>query len=312
MGDTAFYAPLIVLPGKPALGNYSNNPDMAPASLWGGAGLMDPRYRYLTGNRKDGQSGVLAPQVLGFAQTSFIKTVGGIPSAVSTSNIAAAQNASANVPFSLVTTSGAGITVLSAPTLMLPSLVTAPTGAVALDGLLSFKKFGVGFQSWFYDPSTMIARAISITGVSGATGGNVLLTGLDLYGYPQTQLVTVAAGATTTNSLKCWKTLYAATPLFSDAHNYSIGTADIYDLGIEADQFADCDIYWAGVLQLLATYTAPVTTSPATNLTGAPRGVFTPGSSSDGTKRLDILVETTVGRLATVPMSVGLFGVTPA
>lgn len=312
MTATIFYAPVHQIPGKPASGNYSNNPDMAPGMTYGGGALYDPRYPYLTGNRKDGQGGVLAPQILGWLGAGCIKTVAQIPSAISVSNIAAAQAPTNGTPMTLVGATGAGITYMAAATLLLPSLVIAPIGTLAIDGPVGFKKFGLGFQTWFYDPATMCARSVSITGVASSPGGNFLISGADLYGYAQTQLLAVGAGAVTATTLKPFKYVYSITPQFTSTYNYSAGTSDVYDLGIAADFFADTDVYWANVIQLVAQFGAAVTTTPATDLTGSTRGTFSPATASNGTNRLDIFVEPSAARVAQVPMATGLTGVTPA
>jgi hypothetical protein len=321
---TILYAPTHIIGGKPALGNVSNNPDAAPSLCWGGDGLLDPRYALSTGNRPDalaaGLSAILAPNLLGFIGSGAIQTVSAVPSTIAVANIAAAANAVQNAPMVLRAATGAGISVLTAAQLLLPSLVTVPIGTLALDGPVGYKQFGAGFQSWYYDPATMLARTLSITGSTSATGGAFLASGYDLYGYPQTDLITVGAGAVTGNGHKPFKYVTSVVPQFADAHNYSAGTSDIYDLGLAADFFSDADVYWNNVVQLVAQFTAAVTTSPATNVTGGPRGTFTAGSASDGTKRLQIFVDPSAARLAQAgasgvvgsAMSVGLFGVTPA
>lgn len=321
MTKTTFTAPVHTISGKPAPGNNNNNPDAAPSLSWGGGGLQDLRWPYNQSNKPNQPTTADAPNILGFMTDGEIRTVGGIPSAVSTTNIAPAASVAQGTPMALVSVTGAGMTVLSSATLLLPSQNTVPAGTIAMDGPVGYFKFGYGFQSWYYDPGTMIARSVSITGVSGGTGGNFLISGYDLYGYPQTQLLTVAAGSNTANTTKPFKYISSVVPQFTDAtHNYSVGTADIYDLGLAAGTFSDIQVYWVGIVQLLSTFTAAVTTSPATNLTGGTRGTFTPGSSSDGVKRLDIFVEPPPGRIAQAAaggqsgsaMAIGLFGVLPA
>ncbi len=305
MARTALYAPAHRVAPRLALGNTGGNPDQAPSIDFGGSGIQDPRLPYNTANSATGAA------VVGWMETGAIKVISAVPSALATASIAAAAHTTSGTAMTLVSSTGSGITVLASALMVLPSLNTVPAGALAIDGAPGLVTFGTHNRTSFYDPTKALARSVSITGIAGGAGGNFLIKGADIYGYPMSQLLTVAAGANTVNTTKCFKFVYSVTPQFTDGTGtYSIGHGDVYGFGLAADYFSDVDIYWANVIQAAATFTAAVTTSPATTTTGDVRGTFTPGSASDGTKRLDVFVVPSLKRIATAPMSAGLFGVT--
>lgn len=305
MASTALYAPAHRIGSK----SPNASPDAAPSMDYGGSGIQDPRLQY---NRANGTNNVASTgmAVVGWLGTPRCKVVSQVPSTIATANIAALANVVSGTPMTKVSTTGAGITVLSAAFTPYPRYGSPiPAGTLAIDGVPGYVRMGVGSVTGYYDPTKGIARCISITGVASGTGGTFTVAGYDWYGYPMTQLVTVGAGVNTVNSTKAFKFISSITPNFTDAHNYSVGTADIFGFNLAADVFADVDIYWVGVKQLLATFTAAVTTSPATTTTGDVRGTFTAGSASDNSKRLDIFVQTPLSRISNASMATGLFGV---
>lgn len=295
------YSPshVVLNPGAPGQG--APNPDAAPSSFVMGVGLIDPRVPY---------NEVSSARVQAFFGNIPVKTVGQVPSTVAVANIAAAQAVTSGTPLTLVSSTGAGITVLAASMLAFGSDNTIPAGTLAIDGVPTYDPFGSGFITNLYSPAAGISRGVSITAAASATGGAVLIKGFDWYGQPMSQTVTAVASSTV-KSLKTFKFISSVTPQFTDSsHNYSVGTADIYGFGLFAGNFADVDIYWNNVLQLVAQYTAPDATVPATAATGDVRGTFTApsGTPSNGTVRLDIFVRPTVAMMATSPLATGMFG----
>lgn len=276
-------------------------PDAAPSSAIMGYAVADPRVPFAPGSTKAG--------IQGFVASGRIKSVGFNPSTAAAANIAAVQHITSGTAMTLVSSTGAGITVLATPFLCEGSGNTIPAGSLVIDGLPTPTTFGQGFVSSFYNPSGMLARAVSITAVASATGGAILIKGADVYGYPMSQSITSAA-STTVNSLKAFKFIFSAVPTFTDSsHNYSIGTADIFGFALIANQFCDAQIYWNNALQVFAQYTAPDVTVPATTATGDVRGTFTPtASAADGTKRLEVFQALTLGMLSNASLAVGMFG----
>lgn len=171
--------------------------------------------------------------------------------------------------------------------------------------------FGSAQTVQIWNPTALFSRCVSISGVASGTGGNFLVSGYDVYGASMTQLVTVAAGANTVNSTKSFKYIASVTPQFTDAHNYSVGTADVYGFPIRSDVFTsggapiDTQIWWNGA-QITSTtgYTAAVVTTPSTT-TGDVRGTYAVQSASNGTKQFVVVQSPILANTATV---LGLFG----
>jgi hypothetical protein len=306
-GVSTIFAPL-----HRALGRWSNSsnlgfpPNAAPSLDFLSCGMQDHRMAY---NARG--SSATQPGIVGWYGAADPIVANYVPSAIATANIAPLANVVSGTAMTLRASSGAGITVLSvaAPAFFMPTGLTLSAGVV-IDGLPSLQVFGSGgnFQTGFYNRGTYVGRAVSISGVSGGAGGTFTVNMIDIYGYPCTQLVTVAAGANTVNTLKTCKAVVSVVPNFSDAHNYSVGTADVYGFGILASFFGDTLINWNNaVITANAGFVAADTTNPATTTTGDVRATYATQSASDGTKRLFMRVSPTIGLLVTNPTT-GLFG----
>jgi hypothetical protein len=305
-GVSTIWAPL-----HRALGRFSNPStagfplNAAPSIDFLGSGIQDHRMAY---NQRG--SSAAQPGILGWYGGSAI-VADYVPSAIATANIAALANVVNGTAMTLVSSTGSGATVLSttAPAFFPLVGLSLPAG-IAIDGLPSLAVFGANgkFQTGFYNRSTCVGRGVSITGVSGGAGGAFLASGYDVYGYPMSQTITVAAGVNTVNSLKTFKIITSVVPQFTDAHNYSVGTADLFGFGIQATYFGETLINWNSTLITANTgFTTADTTSPATKTTGDVRGTYATQSASDGTKRLIMSVTPSLGPLVTNPTT-GLFG----
>ena len=170
--------------------------------------------------------------------------------------------------------------------------------------------FGQSQTIGFWNPQAMVARAVSVTGSASATGGNITISGYDIYGVPMSEVIAAPASATTVNGKKAFKYISSVVPAFTDAHNYSVGTTDIYGFPIRSDFFGDVVInYNATGITANTGYVAAVTTSPATTTTGDVRGTYALQSAADASKRLltrQFLTPANIGSIT------GLFGVTQA
>ncbi len=295
------------------------NADRAPSGADLGWGVIDPRYGYRIGGamNPDALLGGAQPNPLAilFASAAELQCIDQAPSAIATANIAALQAVASGTAMTLVASSGAGIAVMSAALAIPQTGLVVPSGTLAIDGLPGLVSFGTTGAIAVMDPTHQIARAISITGSASATGGAFLVAGFDMYGQPQTEQIAAGAGAVTTNGRKGWKFIASVTPQFTDAHDYSIGTADIYEFPVRVLEFPMATVGWANAIVAAATgFTAADTTSPATSTTGSVRGTYAPQSASDGTKVLQMFVTPRVADLAAVTPGnmTSLFGVTPA
>jgi hypothetical protein len=179
------------------------------------------------------------------------------------------------------------------------------TGTVALG-----QPFGSPSTIYLWNPQAIIARAVNVTGSSSATGGNITINGYDIYGVPMSEVIAAPASATTVNGKKAFKYISSVVPAFTDAHNYSVGTTDIYGFPIRSDNFGDVAInYNAAAITANTGYTAAVTTSPATTTTGDVRGTYALQSAADASKRLVVRQFVTPANMGSIT---GLFGVTQA
>jgi hypothetical protein len=284
-------------------------PNASPSLDFLGSGLQDHR---LGANARG--SSANQPSIVGWYGAGDFIVANIVPSAIATANIAALANVVSGTPMALVSAAGAGITPLTvaAPATFWPQGNVVSAGVV-IDGLPSLAMFGAAGVATcftgFYNRSTNVGRAVSITGVGSGAGGNFLITGLDAYGFTTTQLLTVGAGVNTVATTKTFKAITSVVPQFSDAHNYSVGTADVFGFGVLASFFSDAIVHWNSALITANTgFVAAVTTSPATNLTGDVRGTYAVQSASDGAKRLMMRVAPTLGSIV-ANATTGLFGV---
>ena len=185
------------------------------------------------------------------------------------------------------------------------TITAQATGTTALA-----QPFGQSNTVYLWNPQAVVSRAVSVTGSSSATGGNILISGYDIYGVPMSEVIAAPASATTVNGKKAFKYIASVVPQFTDAHNYSVGTTDIYGFALRADFFSDVAInYNNAVITANTGFTAAVTTSPATTGTGDVRGTYALQSAADGSKRLSIrqfILPANAGSIT------GLFGVTQA
>lgn len=307
-GTTTFWAPV-----HRALARFSNPAALgfplnaAPSLDFLASGIQDHRLPY---NSRG--SSATQPGILGWYGTASTTTNNSVPSTIATANIAALANAVSGTAMVLVAATAAGITVLSStvPATFYPTQFTLTAGRV-IDALPSLVLFGTAgnFTTGFYNRSTYVGRAVSITGVSGGAGGAFLVSGYDIYGYPMSEQITAAAGVGTTNGKKAFKVITSVVPQFSDAHNYSVGTADIFGFGLYINLFESTLLHWNGAFITANTgFVAGDATTPATTTTGDVRGTYAVQSASDGVKRLSLRSTPVLTSIVTNP-TIGLFGV---
>lgn len=302
---STIWAPVHRALARMAPGSAGFPPNAAPSLDFLAGGIQDHRLPYNSKGSSANQPGIVG----WYGYETMVANY--VPSTKATANAAALANVVSGTPMALVASSGAGVTVLStsAPATFQPTGVVQSTGIV-IDGLPSTTKFGASgsFTTAFYNRSTCVGRVPSITGVASGAGGAFLVTGLDIYGYLVTQTITVAAGVNTVNGLKAVKAILSVVPQFTDAHNYSVGFADIFGFGILASFYGDVRIVWDTAAVTANTgFVAADTTTPATAATGDVRGTYAVQSAADGAKRLFIRVSPTLGSIQANPTT-GLFG----
>lgn len=309
MARTALTAPCHVVPQRNARGNLNQQPDSAPSLAYGGGiGLQDSRLPWNKVNSVAAGTTV-APAIIGWYDTAMV--INAVPSALSAVNIAASQTPGSSA-LTLVSSTGAGVTVLSTAFTALPSLNSIPVGALALDGNPGYQIFGARDRTGFYDQTTFLARNVRITSGGNDSGITFKVAGYDVYGYPMTETIT-GANAGVASGKKAFKWVVSITPSAAVASTASAGTGDVYGFPLRADSFGYCWIIWAGNTVTASTgFTAADTTNPATSTTGDPRGTYAVQSASNGTNRLEIGMTLNITALNQVPLSNGVFGITPA
>lgn len=281
------------------------NPDSGPNLAYCGDGLIDPRFGYTIGGTGNGSA-----QAFGYGPGINYQVIDQVPSTAATANIAALANVTSGTAMTLVSSSGSGIVVTTSAQFIKPTGKTVPSGVLAIENAVGVVSFGQSGAIQLWDPTTMIARAVSITGVLSGSGGVFTVRGYDVYGNIMAEEITAGAGAGTTNGKKAFKYIASVTPGFTDAHNYSVGVADVYGLPLRADTYGLVQATFNNAPVTSPTFVKADTTSPATATTGDVRGTIV--QTADGTKRLQVNQGVSVANLATLAPGVftGLYGVT--
>jgi hypothetical protein len=286
------------------IGSGSGPPNAAPSADVGGSFLQDPRLQWNLANSSTGA------QVIGWY--TLAPLIDEVPATLGTTSLAAAQVPVVNTPMTLVSTTGAGITVSTSAFTALPSGNVIPSGALYIDGLLDYIRFGTTDYTCVYDPTVMISRCLAVQSVGNDSGCTMSLVGYDVYGYVIHDTITMGSGSTV-NTTKAFKVLTSATVISGtlSGSNVSIGCSDIYGMPIQCARASMIWGFWNNLIMAGAgTFTAAVTTSPATALTGDVRGTYLVGSGSNGTKRLTLHVMPDPNLMASQNMTQGVAGVT--
>jgi hypothetical protein len=298
-----------VAPGGLGSGPYvsgNDNPDAGPNAFFAGSMLKDMRYRYKGGG--GALTAVGYPnQAIGYLGQNPFQTIDLVPSTIATANIAALQAPVAATALALVAVSGAGITVLPAALTTLSLGLAIPVGALQIDAAPGYVGYGSsgGVAAW---NCAACGRAISLTSVSNLSAINFLVSGADMYGQPQTELL-AGPNNNTVNSKKTYKWIYSITPSATSVNTVSIGTADIFEFPLRADKWSQVDVTWNNARITAATGFVAADTAAPTNLTGSVRGTYAVQTASDNAKALQVSQMISPANIAT---QTGVFGATPA
>lgn len=150
-------------------------------------------------------------------------------------------------------------------------------------------------------------RAVQIVSSNvGDTTQTALVTGKDVYGVPMSELITFN-GTTPVLGKKAFASISSVYVSAALAGNASVGTTDVFGLPYVVTTRNYAVTFDNGAQVTTGTFTAAVTTSPATTTTGDIRGTWDPATAANGTVRF------TVWMFIKDPDTVtGLYGVTQA
>jgi hypothetical protein len=311
MTANATPGPIIAYGQNPPINNYvpDYNSTPNPSIFYGGAGMVDMRWGYRPSN---------SPEILGFQSNTSIPTINATPSTASTSIIAAAQAPASGTALTLATQSSTGMTVLSTALTVYPSLNIVPAKSIALDGVPGIQTYqNTQFSTSttgavaFYDPTKALARAVRIQTNGADSTGSYLVSGYDLYGYPQTE--SLAGTATSTGSIllgkKAFKFVTSITPTGGiNSTSVSAGTQDTFGFPLQAQSFGDVLISYIALITSSTGFTASSTIT-ATSSTGDIRGTYALQTASNYSNVLQVFQ---TPRPVNLTSSTGLFGVPPA
>jgi hypothetical protein len=297
MSITAYSGPLITFGADP-FGDA--NPEQGASIIQSGVALADLRtaYRYRPGS---------VHAAYGWSAGSHL-VVDAVPSAISAVNIAAAQVPVAGTALTLVSTTGAGITVGVGITRA--DTGAAVTGLLAIDGAMgTIDNSRSTIKLW--DPSKALSRVVRITSVGNDSGATFAVRGYDIYGFPMTETIT-GANATVATGVKCFKYISSITPAGTLAGaNVTVGTGDVFGFPLQTLFAPYARIFWNNAIVTAVTgFTAAVVTDPATATTGDVRGKYAvQGAASNGTLRLVIEEWVPPSSLAAMNGAASIFGI---
>ncbi len=296
MSASAFSGPLVVYGAAPYA--TETNEDRGPSAFDQGMALLDPRTPFTY------TPGISDTRKFYAHLASGIVCIDAVPSALSATNIAAAQAPTASVALTLVSSSGSGITVSTSITNA--STGATVTGLLAIDTAMSPVTFGSAAQTSVWDPTKAIARNIRITSVGNDSAATFSVVGYDLYGYPLVETIT-GANAGVASGVKAFKYITSVTPAGTlSGSNVSVGTGDVIGLPLRADYFGHVSLVYNDAAITASTGFTAAVTSTATATTGDVRGTYALQTASNGTRRLHVYVHASV---ANISSSTGLYGV---
>ena len=301
MANTALNGPAHRIMRRTPPGNTGQPLDAAPSLDMGGSGIMDTRLPYNTANSATGA------QAIGWMSANH-PVFDVVPSAISAVAIAAAQVPVAATPLVLRAATGAGITVAASSTLMLPSQNVIPAGALFIDSVPIYQRFGTNNFTVLYDAGTMLERCIQVTSAGDDHLATLAIVGFDSYGFLLHETLTLTNAGVAT-SAKAYKGIISAIPAGTlSGSNVSIGQADTIGLMLFASAAsAIWGFYANAILAGVGTFTAGVA-GPATGTTGDVRGRYALPSASDGAKRLTLWQRPSLSSMVANGINIGLFG----
>ena len=226
--------------------------------------VLDPGFAFATGTAGSNTWTVANPNDFAVGMPLVIAGAGtgGLPLLTWVTSIPSATGTT-------ITTNDNCVTAVTAVPVMTGNLWTPREGVISLypTAHAPYRAAGIGT---FLNPAETISRSLSITGVSGGAGGAFAVSGWDVYWQPMNETITATAGATTAYGKKAFKAIKSVTPQFTDAHNYSVGTADNFGVHFYQTEWETGTYDWAGLNMTGSTgFTAGLITTTAPTATTA-------------------------------------------
>lgn len=137
-----------------------------------------------------------------------------------------------------------------------------------------------------------VPRNLRITGATASvTASVVTVTGKDEYFQTMTETITGPTGTAVTSGAKAFKYLLSATASGNTVSAITVGTGDVFGFPYRVAALGQYQLFWAlNWITDSAGFTAAVTTSPATSLTGDVRGTYSSATASNGSRRLTVFI----------------------
>lgn len=296
MTVSASAGPLVAFGGQRG---QENNPQGGPSLFQGGGGLLDPRPFYTYNPGQD-----TSKKIYGFQSNTHIPVLDVTATGASTALLAALQVPVAGTAMTLASSTSAPMTV--GVTITRADTGATVTGLLSLHGSASAVAMGPASSPVnIWDPTTLAARNVTITGSGNESSATFTVRGYDVYGYPMSETITGPNNGTATGA-KAFKYIASVTPAGTvSGTNVSVGIGTLFGFPLRVDYIGQVVAYQNGTLIVTPTVVAAVTTSPATATTGDVRGTY----ASTGATRIVLYVTPPPGNLSSIT---GLFGVTQA
>lgn len=290
-GPTISYGQTLGSTGAPT----EYNEQAGPSLYYQGVALLDPRtyYTYEPGSPSSSPT-------YGWLGTTHVAVLDYVLTAVTTNSVAQTQSSTTTTSRTLTLTATNSANVTVNQSVVAPETGQTVTGLWAIDGVTSTVTYGSAAAINLWNPATLAARCLTITGSSNDGAGAYTISGRDVYGYLMNEVIagsvsTTAALATRTTQ-KAFK--YISTITASGTINSTgviIGVSDVVGFPLFVDrqanvQFANSIV---GAYSLVTASTGIITGSTrATQTSTTPdvRGTFSSTTASDGTIRFSMFI----------------------
>ncbi len=286
MSITAFTGPVVTFPSSYPSGTPSGqNPEAGPSLFAHAVAVLDLRdqYTYVPGQN-------FGKQTSGWL-SDLCQTLDQVPASSTANNIVSVAAPSAGTAMTLRTSNTTGVTVGAVVTSATTGLRV--TGLLALDSAMTTVVFGSAGTVQIWDPTTAVARNVTVTSNANDTSGSFTIRGYDIYGFPMSETITGANGTSGTTAVaagaKAFKYIASVTPAGTlNSTGVTVGTGDVIGLPLRADRFSELLITMGNTSIIASTGFTAAVTSAASATTGDTRGTYSLQTAANGTLRLTI------------------------